>query len=94
MRRKLLVGCLIAWCATSSPRKAFAEECTLVEAKTPGEAQLRVYFTKFATEDRTDGKYKKCRIVAKATAATQTYHVTQFRRDANVVVLRANWPTK
>lgn len=69
-----------------------AAACTLKKATSEKAAALVVYFTKFASEDKTGGKYKRCRIVNDAKSDTKTFHVTPFRQDANVVVLRANWP--
>lgn len=71
---------------------AAASACTLMRAKSAKAAQLRVYFTKFAKEDKTGGKYRSCRIVRDMQSGTKTFHVTPFRQDANVVVHRSNWP--
>lgn len=66
--------------------------CTLLSVKKAEEAKHKVYFTKFTKEDNTGGKYKKCRIVTKAEAGTETFFVTPFRQDATVVVHKDNWP--
>ncbi len=73
------------------PLPALAARCTLMPLS-KGKADLSVYFTKFAGEDTTGGRYKKCRLVSKATEGTKTFRVTPFRQDASVVVTRANWP--
>jgi len=84
---------LAALCAAalSLPTAALAAPCTLM-AKAKGGVDLTVYFTKFAAEDKTGGRYKKCRIVTKGTEGTKTFRITPFRQDANVVVLKGNWP--
>lgn len=87
-RQCLLAATVIA--ALAWPHIATA--CTLQKAKSAKAASLVVYFTKFAREDKTGGKYKRCRIVKDAQPDTKKFHVTPFRQDANVVVLRANWP--
>lgn len=76
----------------SVPAVAGAEPCTLRKVDKASEAKLLVYFTRFPTEDKTGGKYKRCRIVRKDEAGTETFFVSPFRQDANLVVLRANWP--
>lgn len=76
------------WCA---PSLASAEPCSLL-SRAKGSVDLIVYFTKFPAEDETGGKYKKCRLVSKPGPGTKTFRVTPFRRDANVVVHRSNWP--
>lgn len=87
-RQTFFVAAVIAILA--APRIAAA--CTLKKADSASKASLVVYFTKFAKEDKTGGKYKRCRIVNDAQPDTKTFHVTPFRQDANVVVLRTNWP--
>lgn len=77
--------------ALSLPTAALAAPCTLM-AKAQGGVDLTVYFTKFAAEDKTSGRYKTCRIVTKGTQGTKTFRITPFRQDANVVVLKGNWP--
>lgn len=76
----------------SLPSLASAAPCTLKRAKSAKAAKLVVYFTKFAKEDKTGGKYKKCRIVEAAESGTTTFHITPFRQDANLVVMKTNWP--
>lgn len=70
---------------------ATAAACRLTPVS-KGKSDLVVYFTKFAKEDKTGGRYKKCRLVSKPGPETKTFRVTRFRQDANVVVLRSNWP--
>lgn len=69
---------------------ALAAACTLMQVTRGGD--LVVYFTKFVEEDKTGGRYKKCKIVTKRRADTKTFRVTPFRQDATVVVHRSNWP--
>jgi outer membrane lipoprotein-sorting protein len=69
-----------------------ADACTLMRTTEAKNAELRVYFTKFAKEDKTGGKYKSCRIVRQKESETKMFYVTPFRQDANVVVHRSNWP--
>lgn len=69
-----------------------ASACTLFGVPSAGEAQLKVFFTRFESEDNTGGKYRKCRIVKKRDGGAQTFFITPFRQDANVVVLKENWP--
>ncbi len=88
VRPSLFSAVVIA--ALAAPQIAAA--CTLKKADSAKGASLVVYFTKFAKEDKTGGKYKRCRIVTDAQPGTKTFHITPFRQDANVVVLRANWP--
>jgi hypothetical protein len=75
-----------------APSAALAARCTLLPVKKASEAALVVYFTRFLTEDKTEGKYKICRVVKKAETGTQTFFVTPFRQDANLVVHESNWP--
>lgn len=69
-----------------------AGTCSLLAVDKPESAKLRVYFTKFAKEDNSGGKYKSCRMVTKAQADTTTFFITPFRQDANLVVHKDNWP--
>ena len=71
---------------------ALAAACTLVAVPSVKEAKLRVFFTRFESEDTSGGKYKKCRIVKKPSEKAETFFITPFRQDANVVVHRDNWP--
>ena len=71
---------------------AWAAECTLLSVPKPDGAKHKVYFTKFLKEDNTGGRYKKCRIVTKAEAGTESFFVTPFRQDATLVVHKDNWP--
>lgn len=73
------------------PLPAAAARCTLMSLS-KGKPDLTVYFTKFAAEDKTAGRYKKCRLVSKSSEGTKTFRVTPFRQDASVVVTRGNWP--
>jgi hypothetical protein len=69
-----------------------AAACTLVEVG-PGDKPLhRVYFTRFATEDNTGGKFKHCKIVKKPTPEAETFTVTPYRQDATDIVHKTNWP--
>jgi hypothetical protein len=74
------------------PAPAFAAACTLREVAAADQAKIRVYFTRFQTEDKTGGKYKQCKVVKRATAGEETFFVTPFRQDANLIVHRSNWP--
>lgn len=96
----MFVGVRAAFCITiravavavilGSPALALA--CTLIAVPKADGAQHKIYFTKFLKEDNSSGKFKKCRIVTKAEAGTQTFFVTPFRQDASVVVHKDNWP--
>ncbi len=87
-----LLGLAFGFGLSAAATPALAQgECTLLQ-KAKGDADLIVYFTKFRAEDKTGGRYRKCRIVTKAGKGTQTFRLTPFRRDANLVVLRSNWP--
>lgn len=55
-------------------------------------AQLVVFFTKFPGEDKTDGRYKSCKLVKSKQDGTETFFVTPFRPDAKLVVHPSNWP--
>lgn len=57
-----------------------------------GAARLVVFFTKFPGEDKSAGRYKACKLVDKAAPDTETFIVTPFRPDANVIVHPSNWP--
>ena len=82
-----LAGAIALW-----PIASWAETCTLYRVESSQNAELLVYFTRFAKEDNTAGQYKKCRVVKKKEPTSKTFFVTPFRRDANVVVLEQNWP--
>jgi hypothetical protein len=82
----------IFWAILLSPASSFAADCTLLAVNKAEGATHRVYFTKFAKEDNSGGKFKKCRIVTKAESGTQTFYVTPFRQDATVTVHKDNWP--
>ncbi len=71
---------------------ALALACTLVSVGKADGAKHKIYFTKFLKEDNSGGKFKKCRIVTKSEAGTETFFVTPFRQDASVVVHKDNWP--
>lgn len=85
------LGLGLALLVVLTPQLVHAAPCTLMSV-TQGKAELIVYFTKFVAEDKTEGRYKKCRIVKKPIEGTQTFRVTPFRQDANVVVHKSNWP--
>lgn len=76
----------------SLPIPAAGAGCTLQRVSAPKGADLRVYFTRFPSEDTSNGKYAACKIVKAKKAETKTFYVTPFRQDATVVVLRKNWP--
>lgn len=71
---------------------SLASACSLFAVPSAAEAELKVYFTRFESEDNTGGKYRKCRILKKREKDSKTFFVTPFRQDANVVVVRENWP--
>lgn len=71
---------------------ANASNCTLMKVSASDKAKLKVYFTRFAKEDSSSGRYKKCRLVRSAVAGTTTFYVTPFRKDAAVIVHKTNWP--
>jgi hypothetical protein len=75
-----------------APTVATASGCTLIRVSTRDEATFRVYFTRFAQEDKSAGKYKKCRIVKTPVADSKTFLITPFRQDANLIILRSSWP--
>ena len=75
-----------------TPVASEASGCTLVRVSQKDAATLKVYFTRFAREDKSAGKYKNCRIVKNPTEGSKTFVVTPFRQDANVVLLRSSWP--
>jgi hypothetical protein len=85
----LRVWGVLALALAASPALA---ECKLHRAQSPAEAKLIVFFTRFETEDKTGGKYKRCRLLAKAEPGSEAFVITEFRKDANVVVHRSNWP--
>jgi len=89
VRWMLALGVVLA--AHLAPAAALAADCTLLKVA-KGKADLVVYFTKFVEEDKTGGRYKRCKIVKKAREGTQTFRITPFRQDASVVVHRSNWP--
>jgi outer membrane lipoprotein-sorting protein len=88
-RRTMLAGLVLVLLVTAP---ALASACTLFAAPSAKEAKLKVFFTRFESEDTSGGKYKKCRIVKKKDEKTETFFITPFRQDANVVVHRSNWP--
>jgi hypothetical protein len=75
-----------------SGHEAKAASCTLMKVSSQADAKLKVYFTRFSKEDSSKGKYKRCRLVRSAVAGTQTFFVTPFRKDAQVIVHKSNWP--
>ena len=83
--RLFALAIIPVWILVGSPVWA----CKLTKVKTANEAQMKVYFTRFESEDKTQGRYKKCRLVKKGG---QPFFVTPFRQDANVVVHKKNWP--
>lgn len=85
----VLAGALLVY-----PSIAGATGCTLVEVPENAAPKLRVYFTKFPTEDNTAGRYKKCRIVKQPAEGGETFSVTPFRQDANLIVHPSNWPSR
>ncbi len=89
MLRLVFAALLVSW---SVP--ALAADCTLLATDRMGNADLVVFFTRFAKEDKTEGRYKTCRLVKEAEDGTQSFFVTAFRQDANVVVHRGNWPKR
>jgi len=92
-RLRLLVGALaLSALGLVMPIPARAAECTLLRVENAKEATLRVYFTRFDSEDKTGGRYKNCKIVKSAAAGTQTFAITKFRQDANLIVHPENWP--
>ena len=82
----------LVFVATAVPIPALAGKCTLVEVASADKSDLRVYFTRFVTEDKTKGRFKKCKIVEKPGKGTQAFFVTPFRQDATLVVHKSNWP--
>lgn len=89
-KRRGFGGILAFGLAFGAPSLAGA--CTLFQVQSAGEAKLKVFFTRFESEDKTGGKYKKCRIVKKKDEKSETFFITPFRQDATVVVHRENWP--
>lgn len=89
-RRPAFVIALAFTLASAVP--GLASACTLFAVPGPGDAELKVFFTRFESEDNTGGKYRKCRVVKKREKDSKTFFVTPFRQDANVVVHRENWP--
>jgi hypothetical protein len=85
--RAVLIALLLAL-----PDAAAAASCTLLEHPKAEGAKLKVFFTRFAREDTSGGKFKGCRLVTKAEAETVRFFVTPFRQDADVVVHTENWP--
>jgi hypothetical protein len=92
MVRTLIAATLLVAVLCADLRASAAQPCKLQSVDKPEKAQLKVYFTKFTQEDNTSGKYKACRIVAKADKDTITFYITPFRQDATVVVHKSNWP--
>jgi len=88
----LAAGAMIMFFATGSIKPAQASRCTLMKVSSADKAELRVYFTRFTKEDSTGGRYKKCRLVKRSNAGTQTFFITPFRKDAGVIVHPSNWP--
>ena len=76
----------------SAPTSASARSCTLIELASAEGAKLKVYFTQFLKEDRSEGRYRTCRRVRRAEPDTIPFFVTPFREDADLVVHRDNWP--
>jgi hypothetical protein len=87
LTRAALVSLLLA-----VPDAAAAAGCTLLEHPRAEGAKLKVFFTRFAREDTSAGKFKQCRLVTQAEAETVRFFVTPFRQDADVVVHTDNWP--
>jgi hypothetical protein len=87
LARAALVALLLAL-----PDVAAAAGCTLLEQPRAEGAKLKVFFTRFAREDTSGGKFKECRLVTRAEAETLRFFVTPFRQDADVVVHADNWP--
>lgn len=91
-----LAGCLavigVGVVGIGAPLSASAAPCTLMRVEQREAAQLIVFFTKFAGEDKTDGKYKACRLVKAKVEGTEAFFVTPFRPDATLVVHPSNWP--
>ena len=85
--RRILTGLFAIASLMAIESGAFA--CTLTKVSDAKQAELKVYFTRFAKEDTTGGKYKSCKLVSDGGT---TYFVTPFRQDANVVVHVDNWP--
>jgi len=75
-----------------APLGAWAAPCTLVRVEDKSQARLVVFFTKFPGEDKSEGRYKACKIVPKAVEGSETFLVTPFRPDATLVVHPSNWP--
>ncbi len=73
---------------------SIAAPCLLSPTDSAEKANLKVYFTQFKKEDRTNGKYRNCRLVSSKTKGAVFFYVTPFRQDAEVVVHRRNWPRK
>lgn len=74
------------------PIPASATTCTLMRVKSAAKADLKVFFTRFEKEDRTGGRYRRCKLVTAKQDGTRTFLITPFRQDANLIVLRKNWP--
>jgi hypothetical protein len=71
---------------------AAALACTLFRVDAPEHAQLRVYFTRFESEDETDGRYRDCEVVDVPEDDSVRFWITRFRQDANLIVHPSNWP--
>ncbi|MBI4822151.1 MAG: hypothetical protein HY791_38185 [Deltaproteobacteria bacterium] len=71
---------------------ASAADCKLKEVDRPEAAKIVVFFTKFAKEDNSGGRFKTCKIVT--SNETETFFVTAFRKDATVVVHTSSWPKR
>ncbi len=84
-----IVGLLVG---IGAPLRATAAPCTLMRVEQREAAQVIVFFTKFAGEDKTDGRYKACKLVKTKVEGTEAFFVTPFRPDATLVVHPSNWP--
>lgn len=88
MRVATVTLALVIALLASAP--AFA--CTLFRTDDSEQADLRVYFTRFESEDDTGGRYRDCEIVDIPVTGTLTFWITPFRQDANAIVHPDNWP--
>jgi hypothetical protein len=83
---------LVPFVLIGAPIPAAAAPCTLMRVEQRDAAKLIVFFTKFEGEDKTEGRYKACKLVKVKEDGTETFFVTPFRPDATVVVHPTRWP--
>ena len=88
----MLARWVVVWFGIGAPLSAAAAPCTLMRVDQREAAKLIVFFTKFEGEDKTEGRYKACKLVRTQEPGTETFFVTPFRPDATVVVHPSAWP--